>query len=314
MRKHLASTPPEDSGHVNEHHVVLRGLRIHYLEWTNDRGAPVVLLHGGGLSAHTWDAVATALADRHHCYALDLRGHGDSEWSPTLEYSIAAHAEDLEAFVDNIGLDRFIVVGHSLGAFTALQYAAAHSDRLAGLVVVDATPFVKDGDEVDRLRTFMLEQTEFTSVDDAVEYTLRFQPQRDRTELHHSLRRSLRQHHDGHLVWKHDRRRVDARYFASVIEDARSLLDVVGQIRCPTLVIRGSDGCPAEDADRFAALLFDGQSVTVDGAGHKVHRDNYAGFMSALNPFLDEHQTLPVNPGEVTLGTPNRPSTTGPGY
>jgi hypothetical protein len=71
----------------------------------------------------------------------------------------------------------------------------------------------------------------------------------------------LRQHPDSRWTWKYDRRGFDDVYIAAVITDARALLDRVDQIRCPTLVIRGSDGYPAQDASRFAALLFDGRFV-----------------------------------------------------
>ena len=79
-------------------HVVLGGMRLHYLDWGSPgggrgtpRGLPVVFLHGGGLNAHTWDIICLAVREEHHCYALDLRGHGDSEWSPALDYLSLIH-------------------------------------------------------------------------------------------------------------------------------------------------------------------------------------------------------------------------------
>ena len=66
-----------------------------------------MFLHGGGLSAHTWDIVCLALREEYRCYALDLRGHGDSEWSPALDYSLGAHLRDLEAFADHLDIARF---------------------------------------------------------------------------------------------------------------------------------------------------------------------------------------------------------------
>ena len=79
-----------------EHHVILRRMRFRYLDWgRNDR--PVILfLHGGGLTAHTWDVPCLVLRQEYHCVALDLRGHGDSEWSPEMDYRIEAHRDDVE--------------------------------------------------------------------------------------------------------------------------------------------------------------------------------------------------------------------------
>src|SRR3954452_13087515 len=91
----------------DEHHVILREMRFHYLDWGTSGRPPIVFLHGGGQTAHTWDFVCLALRAGHHCVALDQRGHGDSEWSPTLDYGPDAHAGDVAAFVDYLGLDRF---------------------------------------------------------------------------------------------------------------------------------------------------------------------------------------------------------------
>jgi PPOX class probable FMN-dependent enzyme len=296
------TTPPSaEIARYEEHDVVLNGMRLHYLEWVKPDGDAVVFLHGGGLTAHTWDTVAAAIADTYHCYALDLRGHGDSEWSPTLEYDLDAHARDLERFVDHHGIKRFFLVGHSLGAFTALRYAAEHSHRIAGLVAVDATPFVEDSAGVDRVRRFALEKTTFSSLDEAVDYAHRFQPQRDRAALRDSVHRSLREQPDGTWAWKDDRRHVNPGHFTTRIQEARALLDDLHRVRCPTLVIRGSDGCPSAEASRFAALLHDGRFVTVDAAGHNVHRDNPAGFLKALRSFLDEYRALPMTREDLTL-------------
>src|ERR671918_719277 len=76
----------------DEHDVILRRMRFHYLDWGSRGKRPILFLHGGGLSAHTWDLVCLALRPDYHCLALDQRGHGDTDWSPAREY-------DLEEFV-----------------------------------------------------------------------------------------------------------------------------------------------------------------------------------------------------------------------
>ena len=65
---------------------------------------PILLLHGGNQSAHSWDLVSLHLADRYHVFALDQRGHGDSEWSRDLDYSVEAKAADALAFIERPGL------------------------------------------------------------------------------------------------------------------------------------------------------------------------------------------------------------------
>src|SRR5215211_6317154 len=101
------------------HHLLLRNQRFHYLDWGNEDAPPIVFLHGAGLTAHTWDLVCLRLRPYYRCLALDLRGHGESEWSRPLDYSLEAHAGDVAAFVGALGLVNPIVVGMSLGGGVA---------------------------------------------------------------------------------------------------------------------------------------------------------------------------------------------------
>src|SRR5438270_4260616 len=104
---------------------VLRGMRFHFTEWGDPSAPPVVLLHGGNQSLHSWDLVSLHLADRYHVYALDQRGHGDSEWSREVDYSVTAMVDDLFAFLSDQGIARPIVFGHSMGGWNTM-HAAVH--------------------------------------------------------------------------------------------------------------------------------------------------------------------------------------------
>jgi esterase len=314
-RHHLAALArasglqPGEVVSPDEHDVVADGLRLHYLDWGTPAHTPVVFLHGGGLNAHTWDIVCLAVRRDYRCYAVDLRGHGDSEWSPTLEYGLDAHLRDLEAFVDHLGADRLFLVGHSLGGFLAIRYASLHSQRLAGLVVVDANPFVR-GDEpaVARVRDFMLGRATFDSVEEAVDYALTLNPKRDRRLLRSSLEQALRRGPDGRWTWKRDQRHLSPQYFADVATEARALVADVPAIRCPTLFVRGgdSDACAAKEAAEFMSLVGNGQVVTVEGAGHNVQGDNPAGLLGALRPFLDENTHTVLGPASASTERDSR--------
>src|SRR5262249_57028565 len=87
----------------DERHLLLRRMRFHYLDWGIAGLPPVVFLHCGGLNAHTWDLVCAALRRDRHCVALDQRGHGESEWSPPMDYSTRSHVGDLESFLAMLG-------------------------------------------------------------------------------------------------------------------------------------------------------------------------------------------------------------------
>src|SRR6516164_5588872 len=102
-------------------HTVVRGQRFHFLEWGDEGADAVLLLHGGNQSAHSWDLVSLHLSDRYHVLALDQRGHGDSEWSRDLDYSIQARAADATAFIDDRRLGAPILIGHSMGGQVAMR-------------------------------------------------------------------------------------------------------------------------------------------------------------------------------------------------
>ena len=272
-----------------EHHVLLRRMRFHYLDWGTTGLPPVVFLHGGGLNAHTWDLVCAALRRERHCVALDQRGHGESEWSPQMDYSTESHVGDLEAFVDMLHLERFVLVGMSLGGANALAWAGRHSRRLAGLVLVDVGPEIRT-DGIRKIAAFTSEATPLESVDEFVERALAFNPRRNRELLRRSLLHNLRRMPDGRFMWKYDQRhrgKVDP----DAVARRRALLwSAVDGVECPTLVVRGaqSDVFHDEDAEHLAARFRQGRWVRIEGAGHTVQGDNPADLLVSLRGFLDE--------------------------
>jgi len=270
------------------HHVILRGMRFHYLDWGTAGLPPVLFLHGGGLNVHTWDLVCAALKIERHCLALDQRGHGDSEWSPEMDYATESHAADLDAFVDHLGLDRFVLVGMSLGGANGLAWAGAHSQRLAALVLVDVGPETRQAG-VRKIAAFTSEATPLDSVEDFVTRALAFNPRRNATLLRRSLLHNLRRMPDGKWMWKYDQRHRGRGVDPAAVERRRRLLwSAAAQVACPTLVVRGgeSDVFHDEDAERLAGALPDGRWVKVEGAGHTVQGDNPVGLLAALRGFL----------------------------
>jgi pimeloyl-ACP methyl ester carboxylesterase len=249
----------------------------------------MVFLHGGGLNAHPWDLVCLGLRPDRHCFALDQRGHGESEWSPQMDYTTESQVGDLEAFVDHLGLERFVLVGMSLGGANALAWAGRHSQRLAGLVLVDVGPETRAAG-AQKIRAFTADTKPFESLDEVIERAMAFNPRRDRDLLRLSLRHNLRQTPKGQWMWKYDQRHrstVDP----GAAERRRTLLwGAVSNVKCPTLVVRGaqSDVFHDEDAERLAGALTRGRWVRVEGAGHTVQGDNPAGLLTELRAFLGE--------------------------
>jgi pimeloyl-ACP methyl ester carboxylesterase len=262
-------------------------MRLHYLDWGGS-GAPILFLHGGGLTAHTWDCVAVMLRDRYGCVALDQRGHGDSEWSPVGDYRIAEHLRDIEGFVDSMGLERPILVGQSMGGLNSIAYATRRSERMRAMVIVDVAPDIS-ASGAERIRDFAA-TPELDSPQAFLERAIKFNSLRDPTVLRRSLHYNLRETPAGKWVFKHDQRRRSDDAIGSFTEDRTRFASEVSKIKCPTLVVRGalSDVLTDAAAEKFARSLPDGRLVRVEKSGHNVQGDNPRGLLDAMLAFFRE--------------------------
>jgi pimeloyl-ACP methyl ester carboxylesterase len=267
--------------------VRISGLRFRYLDWGNEDLQPILFLHGGALTAHTWDLCCLALRDEFHCMALDQRGHGDSDWAPDADYSIATQREDVRGFVDALGLDRFVLAGMSMGAINALAFAIHYPRKLSHLVLIDAGPEVRRPGSR-RIRDFLNGGADPETLDEIIERALAFNPRRDPKVLRRSLMHNLRQQTDGTWVWKYDRRRFQQMDREAHAAERRGLADGLAKVTCSTLVVRGaeSDVFHDEDAERLAHRLPNGRWVKIPRAGHTVQGDNPKGLAAALREFL----------------------------
>ena len=189
----------------SEDQVILGSMRFHYVDWGCAEKPVILFLHGGNQTGRTWDLVCLQLRQDYRCLAIDQRGHGDSEWSYDGCYGGEDHRADIEAFAEYKGLDKFLLVGMSMGCFNAMHYAAVNSDRLAGLVTVDAGPWVSAGGGRDII-DFVSGNNAHPAFEDFVTAAVSFNPRRDPELLRASLRHTLRQTVDGTWEWKADRR------------------------------------------------------------------------------------------------------------
>lgn len=267
------------------HHVVLRGMRFHYLDWGEAGRPPLLFLHGGGQTARTWDLACLALRTERRCLALDQRGHGDSEWSYAFDYTGDAHAGDVAALLDHLGIERVALVGMSLGCLNGLHFAAGWPERVEAFVAVDAGPWVQlEGGR--RIAAFVQRAARSASLEEWIDEARRFNPRRDPRLLRHSLHHNLHRLPDGKLTWKMDRRRpLDVDAMAARLEDLRARLP---RVTCPTLVLRGAESDVFSDADaqRLASALPDARWVRIEGAGHTIQGDQPAALVREIRRFL----------------------------
>jgi pimeloyl-ACP methyl ester carboxylesterase len=260
---------------------VVRGLRFHFLEWGTP-GAPVaLLLHGGNQSAHSWDLVSLHLSDRFHVFAPDQRGHGDTEWSREVDYSIGAKAADALAFIGDQGLGAPIVIGHSMGGLVAMRMALLDPAAPRGMVLVDVGPELSQAG-IAVVRDFVVHNVEFDDLEVFLDNVARYDRFRSREHIARTVKYNLLQRADGKFVSKVDHRRVPEASPTPVD------LDELAQLRCPILVVRGAESevLAQEAAERMVSRLPDGTLVTVERAGHNVHGANTPGFLEAVGPFL----------------------------
>jgi len=271
------------------HHTVVDKIRLHYLDWGAKTKRPILLLHGGGLNAHTWDLVCLMLRHRYHCVALDQRGHGDSEWEPTANYSFESQVGDVAGFIEKLKLRKPLLVGHSMGGFAALGYAINCAAKMAGLMLVDVAPEM-NADGRERIRAFVSQDREMDSVEDFVDRAMAFNPMRNRQLLRRSLLHNLRQLPNGRWTWKHDPNRNSSNFDQDRDTRAQFINDSAAHITCPTLVLRGgrSDVLTDEGARKFAEALPNGRWMRVENAGHTIQGDNPRGLLDALIPFIRE--------------------------
>lgn len=278
-----APSVPYRSGNV-----VLRQMRFHYLEWGAADAPPIVLLHGGHQSAHSWDLVSLHLAQRYRVLALDQRGHGDSEWARDVEYSNHTMSLDAEAFITTLGLRRPVLIGHSMGGRNALLLARRNASLLRGMVIVDVGPELSDKGR-QAIAGFVRENQEFDDLEHFVQSVRKYDPYRSREHIERTVKYNMLQRADGKFISKCDYnpRRLGLMHGRS-LQDNVTLDDVRG-FDLPVLLVRGANSTilEAEAADRFAAALPQGRLVTVPDCGHNVHGQNTKGFIAAVGPFLE---------------------------
>jgi pimeloyl-ACP methyl ester carboxylesterase len=271
--------------------------KLHLLEWSRD-GVPLLLLHGFGNEAHIWDDFAPLVAPHYRTLALDHRGHGRSDWDPDGHYDLDTLVDDVEAVTDALGIDRLVLVAHSLGGRVATLFGGRHPQRMAGLVLVDIGP------EVDPRGSLRIRQDiesnmapVFASRDEYARALSLAYPAAQPAALARMAEHGLRARDDGRFELAMDpalRGPSAARGETEGAEAAEQALrqrmwDALAALPCPTLVVRGaaSDILSPETADRMVDdVLAHGRLAVVGQAGHSVMTDNPQGFNDAVCAFV----------------------------
>lgn len=259
--------------------------------WGPDDGPPTLLLHGGGQTRHSWSGTGRTLGEAgRRAISLDLRGHGDSDWSPDGEYGIDPFVADLVEVAR--GFDRPpALVGASLGGITALLAEGEAEGTLASAVVlVDVTPRLEP-EGVGRIIEFMTGRPEgYASVEEAADAVAAYRRHRSRPSDFSGLLKNLRQGEDGRWRWHWDPAFISPQRQTGHVHQPERLVAAARALRVPTLLVRGrqSDVVSREGADEFLSAAPHAHFVDVSGAGHMVAGDRNDAFTEAVVRFLTE--------------------------
>jgi len=267
--------------------VTVNGVRLHYLDWGNEGAQPLLLLHGFTGHARSWDAFSRALAGSYHVLALDQRGHGDSAWTET--YGTEAMVADVDAFVRELGLTRFVLLGLSMGGRNALNYAAMHPQEVERLVIVDIGPEI-DASGATRIATGVRANDVFESKEEAFAQARRANERPPEEHHRYRIYHNLMQMPDGKWTWKYDK----ALRSGDPAQNRRPAIPSEHQwanwasIRCPILLLRGelSDVLSTGVAARMVRDNANTKLVIIPDSGHSIPLDRPDAFEAAVRQWL----------------------------
>jgi pimeloyl-ACP methyl ester carboxylesterase len=248
----------------------------------------VVLLHGGGQTRHSWARTAQRLAaEGWTAVTVDARGHGDSDWHPTQDYTLDGFVGDLLALLPT--LERApVLVGASLGGITALVAAGEHPGLAQGLVLVDVVVQLEP-DGVDRIVAFMAAHLGgFSSLEEVADAITAYNPIRRRPRSLEGLKKNVRLRPDGRWYWRWDPAFIRIADEPQRRVDPDRLRAAASQLSIPTLLVRGVQSDVVSDAGMadMMRLIQHAESVEIPAAGHMVAGDDNDVFATRLETFL----------------------------
>ncbi len=263
------------------------GLKIHYYEWPGPK-PNLVLLHPSSGYGRMWEWAADALGEHFHVYALDQRGHGDSG-RPDGDYSAEEYAQDLALFFREVGLDRAIVAGQSLGGRVGIVFAATHPDRCEALGLVGG-PHTSNFfptrqatiNVLGSAQRMLASPTEFPSREAALEYLRTSRPRDREPALRHRLEHNFVAAPGGAVAVKYDSVRV-AIGLAHMADDLRKY---AARAACPVAILRGthSSELTMAEAKEIAGCWANAVVIDVEG-DYALQMENPAGLAQALLTF-----------------------------
>lgn len=289
----------DDTPGPTSHTFFSQRLRLHYVDWGNPTAPPLLLVHGGRDHCRNWDWVAAALRKDWHVICPDLRGHGDSQWSPDGNYTMAGYVYDLAQLIHQQRLAPVTIVAHSLGGNISLRYTGIYPENVRKIVAIEglgpspkmlAARASKTIDE--RMRNWIDEQRalsgrlprRYASIEEAFKRMQDENKHLTPDQARHLTVHGVNQNEDGTYSWKFDNY---VRAFPPYDMTVAEIESLWSRIVCPALLVYGKESWASNPAEDGRLASFKTARVeSFEGAGHWVHHDKLDGFLNLVRSFI----------------------------
>lgn len=292
--------PSSASSGPSSHIYFSQRLRLHYVDWGNPDGPPMLLIHGGRDHCRNWDWVAEHFAKDYHIIAPDLRGHGDSQWEASGNYTQISYVYDIAQLLQQKNMHDVTVIGHSLGGAIALMYTALFPERVKKLVAIEgmgpSPSLAAKQAEIsinDRVRSWVDDMRKlsgrlprrYDTLDDAFKRMRVENPHLSEEQARHLTLHGANQNEDGTYSWKFDNY---VRVFSMSGLPNEEVKKMYGEISCPTLLMRGEESWASDPVADGRTQCFNCpiEYQSFANAGHWVHHDQLDGFVDRVSEFL----------------------------
>lgn len=274
-------------------------LKLRYVDWGNEDAPPLLLVHGGRDHSRSWDWVAEELRHDWHIIAPDLRGHGDSQWSPDGNYAISGFVYDLSQLIHQLGLAPVTIVAHSMGGNIATRYTGLYPENVRKLVSIEGlgpSPEVRAERESvgigQRFRQWIDDKRDaagripkrYPTLEAALERMKVENSYLTDEQARHLTIHGISRNEDGSWSWKFDNYLNVWDIFDLPADDLHSLWQ---SITCPTLLMYGADSWASNPAKDGRIKYFNtARVIEFENAGHWLHHDQFDRFMAEIRAFL----------------------------
>jgi pimeloyl-ACP methyl ester carboxylesterase len=262
--------------------VTVNGLRLHFLDWGSETKPPMILLHGIGRVAHTFDHLAPHFSRDYHVMAVDMRGHGDSGWSADGAYLVEDYVKDIEGMARQLGLRNIVIWGNSTGGRVAQVFAGMHPELVAAVISEDVGP--ERPREIADSGTNRMRQEDERGWASEEELLSQLKASNARTNpevLEAYVKYGSKRRPDGRVIWKRDPKIANG--FVPT-----ELWRFVREIKAPIIYVLGgrSTIVPASTQAELKQTLPQVQVVTLQGLGHYPSEENTKDFLEVVDKFL----------------------------